>query len=127
MAGYRFPFGREPEKDGRRPLNEFMRASGQVPLGFSIVRQVALMHRAIADTGLNLSELAVLTEAATGAYGVTAVIAALAGARKVYALARASRYGSAAQAADWVLQLARAAGIAERIDIIRVNIRRRSW
>jgi hypothetical protein len=99
-------------------VNEFMQPSGPVPLGFSITRQVALMHRTIADTGLNLSELAVLTEAATGAYGVTAVIAALAGARKVYALARASRYGSAAQAADWVLQLARAAGIAERIDII---------
>jgi acetyltransferase-like isoleucine patch superfamily enzyme len=110
------PFGREPEKDGRRPLNKFMRAP--VPLGFSIVRQVALMHRAIADTGLNLSELAILTEAATGAYGVTAIIAALAGAKKVYALARASRYGSAAQATDWVLQLARTAGIAERINII---------
>ncbi len=57
-------------------------------------RLVALIRRTIAFLELDLSGLCVLTEAASGPYVVTPVIAALAGAARVIALTRASRYGS---------------------------------
>ena len=68
------------------------------------------MRRAIAATGLDLSALTVLTEAASGAYGVTAVIAAMAGAKQVHAFVRPSPYGSVWEVNDWTSQLANAAG-----------------
>jgi hypothetical protein len=78
-----------------------------------------LIEERVAATGLDLSGLAVVTEAATGAYASTAVIAALAGARTVTALARdTARHGSAADAAREVMALAEAAGVAERIHIV---------
>ncbi len=76
------------------------------------------MRRAVSATELNLSGMTVLTEAASGAYGVTPVIAALAGAEQVYAFCRASRYGSVDEVTEWTLQLARAVDVAERITII---------
>ena len=87
--------------------------------GFSVIRLVALMRRAVASTGLDLSAMTVLTEAASGAYGVTAVIAAMAGATQVYAFTRPSRYGSVSDVTAWTLRLANAAGVAERINIIQ--------
>ncbi len=57
-------------------------------------RLVDLMRRTIAFLELDLRGLCVLTEAASGPYTVTPVIAALAGADRVIALTRASRYGS---------------------------------
>lgn len=86
--------------------------------GFSVPRLVALMLRAIAATRLNLSSMTLLTEAASGAYGVTPIIAAIAGARQVYAFTRSSRYGSASEVKKWTLQLAHAAGVSNRIDVI---------
>ena len=83
-----------------------------------MIRLLALMRRAIATTGLDLSAMTVLTEAASGAYGVTAVLAAMAGARRVYAFAKPSRYGSVAEVIGWTMQLANAAGIPTRIEII---------
>jgi hypothetical protein len=62
--------------------------------------------------------MTVLTEAATGAYGVTAVIAAMAGARRVHAFVRASSYGTVSEVNDWTSMLANAAGVAEHIDVI---------
>jgi len=76
------------------------------------------MREAVERCGLDLEGAAVLTEAATGAYAVTAPIAALAGAQ-VTALARDSRYGSARDAEDAVMGIARAAGVAERVSVIR--------
>jgi hypothetical protein len=78
---------------------------------------VQSMQRRIAATGLDLSGLTVLTEAATGAYSVTPVIAALAGAAHVHAVARPSRHGSVAAAHAAVEALAHAAGVAERIEL----------
>ena len=56
-------------------------------------RLVRLMTAAIERCELDLSGRVVLTEAATGAYAVTPVLAALAGAQ-VYALAAATRYAT---------------------------------
>jgi hypothetical protein len=85
--------------------------------GFPPAGLVASMRQRIAATGLDLSGLTVLTEAATGAYSVTPVIAALAGAAHVHAVARPSRHGSVAAAHAAVEALAHAAGVAERIEL----------
>lgn len=66
---------------------------------------------------LDLSGLSVVTEAATGPYASTAVLAALAGAT-VTALTRDSRYGSATQAAQEVLELAREVNCRDRIEVV---------
>lgn len=72
----------------------------------------------IAALGLDLRGLHVVTEAATGDYACTAVIAALAGAR-VTAFARDTRrHGTARDAAMQTLGLARLAGVHDRITMV---------
>lgn len=75
-------------------------------------------RRILDDIDLNLSGLCVYTEAATGAYCVTAGLAAMAGAEPVYALARDSRFGNADEAAKATLQFARDAGVEDRLRIV---------
>lgn len=71
--------------------------------------------RRIDILGLDLGGLEVVTEAATGAYASTAVIAALAGAH-VHTCARDTHaHGSAEQAIEATRQLARRAGVEARI------------
>ncbi|HET9717057.1 MAG TPA: hypothetical protein VFP60_12815 [Pseudolabrys sp.] len=104
-------------ESARRLLEWFVQPTANSP-GFSVPRMAALMRRAVEATQLNLSGMTLLTEAATGAYGVTPVIAAMAGARHVYAFTRSSRYGSVSDVMDWTLQLANAVGVSDRIDVI---------
>lgn len=66
---------------------------------------------------LNLKDKVVLTEAATGSYGITAVVAAMAGA-DVYALAKDSAYGSIEDSKNNVLAMAKKAGVESRITFI---------
>jgi len=80
-------------------------------------RLVSLMKAAIRRLGLELDRYAVLTEAATGAYAVTPVLAALAGAR-VFALANATRYASADEIEEATLGLAETAGVRDCIELI---------
>ncbi|WP_156952309.1 hypothetical protein [Bradyrhizobium sp. WSM1743] len=54
------------------------------------------MKLAIARMELDLSGLTVLTEAASGAYAVTAVLAGMAGAKHVYAFTKTGRHGTVA-------------------------------
>jgi hypothetical protein len=84
--------------------------------GLSTGRLRPLVSEAVERCALDLSGTTVLTEAATGAYAVTPVIAALAGAR-VVALTADSRYGTATQAAAATMDLARRLGVADRIVI----------
>jgi hypothetical protein len=67
---------------------------------------------------LDLTGQVVLTEAATGAYAVTPVIAAAAGAQ-VHALARDSRYGTADEATATTLDLADELGVRDQIAITK--------
>ncbi|MHC4053453.1 hypothetical protein [Bradyrhizobium sp. 25ACV] len=76
------------------------------------------MKRAVAETGLDMSGMTVLTEAATGAYAVTPVLAAMAGAKHVYAFARSSRHGTVSDAKRETLELAAPLGVADRIEIL---------
>lgn len=85
--------------------------------GFSPTRWIKTADAAIRRCGLDLSNLTVLTEAATGAYAMTPIIAALAGAQKVFALARDSRYGSVAEIDEKLNDLARFVGVAEHLEV----------
>jgi hypothetical protein len=85
--------------------------------GLHNARLTDLMRSAIDRCNLDLSGLTVLTEAATGAYVVTPVIAAMAGARRVLAVTRPTRYGTVDEVRSATLELARHAGVADRIGI----------
>jgi hypothetical protein len=75
------------------------------------------MKAAIERLDLKLAGYAVLTEGATGAYAVTPVLAALAGAR-VFALANATRYASADEIEEATVRLARVAGVGDSIEFV---------
>jgi hypothetical protein len=75
------------------------------------------MKAAIERSRLDLTGLTVLTEAATGAYVVTPVMAAMAGAR-VYALANATRYATESEIEEVTDALARTAGVAGRVQLV---------
>jgi hypothetical protein len=78
--------------------------------GLNASRLVRLMQEAVRRCELDLSGAAVLTEAASGAYAVTPVLAALAGAR-VVAVTRTTRYGTAEEITRQTLDLAHLAGV----------------
>jgi hypothetical protein len=76
------------------------------------------VRRAVADTALDLDGATVLTEAATGAYVVTPVVAAVGGAGRVVAATRSTQYGSVADVRAATVALAAAAGVADRIEVV---------
>lgn len=84
--------------------------------GMSAHRLGRLVSEAVDRCALDLHGARVLTEAATGAYVVTPVIAALSGAH-VVAVTADSRHGTAAQAADATRALAVELGVADQIVI----------
>lgn len=86
--------------------------------GFNSHRLIILMQQAIQRCGLQLNDLTVLTEAATGAYVVTPVIAAMAGAKKVFALTRHSRYGTIEEVIAQTQKLAEIACLSDKIEFI---------
>src|ERR1039458_8366179 len=85
--------------------------------GFNPQRLLRLMSDSIERCNLRLDGLTVLTEAATGAYVVTPVLAAMAGARQVYAIAAGSRYGTPKDIANETTAVARLAGMEENIKL----------
>jgi hypothetical protein len=84
--------------------------------GLSAGRLERLVGEAVERCALDLSGRAVLTEAASGAYVVTPVIAALAGAW-VTAVTSDSRYGTVVEVERATMHLARSLGVADRITI----------
>ncbi len=86
--------------------------------GYNPARLVRLMRDSIARCGLDLGSSVVLTEAAIGAYAVTPVLAAIAGAARVYAFTRTSRYGTIQDVTEQTYALAELAGVHGRIQII---------
>lgn len=81
-------------------------------------RLLRLMRGAVARCRLDLRGAVVLTEAATGAYAVTPVLAAMAGADRVIAVTHTSRFGTEAQVAEETGRLARLAGVGDRIEVV---------
>lgn len=93
-------------------------AADDEPPGYSLPRLKRLMDRAITATNLNLSGLNILTEAASGAYATTPIIAAMANATRVFAFAKATRYGSVKEVALRISDLAAFAGVADRVTVV---------
>jgi len=81
-------------------------------------RLLNLMRGAIGRCQLDLSGMVVFTEAASGAWVVTPLLAALAGAKHVFALTRSSRYGTIEEITRVTTDLARKAAVSDRIEII---------
>jgi hypothetical protein len=86
--------------------------------GLNNHRLLRLAREAVDRCRLDLRGAVVLTEGATGAYVVTPVLAALAGADRVIARTRETRYGTVAHVAEATMELAHASGCAERIEVI---------
>ena len=86
--------------------------------GLNPHRLVTLIQQAIKRCDLQLQNAIILTEAATGAYATTPVIAAIAGAKKVFAITRNSRYGSVDEVQALTQQLAEIAGVNDRLEFI---------
>jgi hypothetical protein len=78
----------------------------------------ALMEAAVERCRLELSGAVVLTEAASGPYVVTPLLAAMAGAERVFALARTTRYGSIEEVTSQTCELAKLLGLRSRIEIV---------
>ncbi len=86
-------------------------------------RVYKLMKESIAKMNLDLSGLTILTEAATGYFALTPIIAALSGANKVYALTRNSNYGTIKDVKKITYEFANEFDLKNRIEVIesRVN------
>lgn len=74
-----------------------------------------LIHNAIKTLELDLTGLTVLTECASGWYSLTPVIAAVAGAKKVIALGKDTRYGTFESCCDQVNTIATELNVADKI------------
>lgn len=88
-------------------------------------RLISLIKQTITTLHLDLRGFTVLTEAASGPYVVTPIIAALANANRVIALTRDSHFASASQVIEQTEALARLCGVSESIQIFterQINI-----
>jgi hypothetical protein len=89
-----------------------------VRLGITAPRRaVRLIHEVKEQLALDLSGLVVVTEAGSGVYALTPVIAALAGAKKVRAITRDSAWGSAATVGEAVTAACELAGLSGRVEL----------
>jgi hypothetical protein len=86
--------------------------------GRNAERLISLMREAVDRCGIVLSGLQVLTEAASGSYVVTPVLAAMAGAQRVFAIAKTTRHGTQEQIRQTTTALARCAEVEDKIEII---------
>jgi hypothetical protein len=82
-------------------------------------RRLAILAEAAVDRcRLDLSGAVVLTEAATGSYAVTPVLAAIAGAKRVFAVTHDTPYGTVDDVMRQTFEVATRAGVADRIRIM---------
>ena len=88
----------------------------------NIKRIEKLISDAIDTYDIDLSGLTVFTEAASGNYVVTPLIAAFAGSDRVFAITRDSRYGKAVDVRDFTLELAQKWGVGNRIEVVSDKI-----
>ena len=93
----------------------------------NLPRFASLLQKAIDKLELDLRGLVVLTEAASGNYMCTPIIAAMSGAKKVYAYARDSRYGTAKEIFQntkkfaWILRVEDKIEFSQTLDAGRIG------
>src|SRR5256885_16892305 len=112
--------GGRPAVGARTVTTQLASARPNAPLddrpGLHPMRLARLVDEAVARLRLDLRDAVVLTEAATGSYAVTPVIAARAGAARVYAMGRDTRFGSVGRVTAGTLDFARLLGVGGRIE-----------
>ena len=86
-------------------------------VSYSKERLARHIKSAVTISQLSLANKVVLTEAATGAYAVTAVMAAYAGATRVYAYCKESKHGTAEECREHVIKLAEHMDVSNRISV----------
>jgi hypothetical protein len=86
--------------------------------GFYLPRVIRLIDRIIELLGIDLRGSTVLTEAASGYYALTPLIAARAGAERVFALGRDTRYGTFCDISKQIQELAEATNLSGRIEFL---------
>jgi len=86
--------------------------------GLNLRRLVDLMSAAVERCRLDLSSYVVFTEAASQAYVVTPILAAMAGAKQVYATTRSTRHGTFDEVAANTRHIAKLAGVGNTIEIL---------
>jgi hypothetical protein len=109
---------RTPDATGIQKELDGVRLLTDLRPGLNPERLLALMEAAVARCRLDLSGRVVFTEAASGAYCVTPIIAAIAGAKHVYALARATAHGTVEEVSKATLDLAERAVVRSRLEIV---------
>lgn len=77
-----------------------------------------ILRRCIQDFSLDLSGLLIYTEAATGPYLFTPILAALAGAKKVYAITVDSRFATREWVKEETVAAASEWGVADRLEVV---------
>lgn len=82
------------------------------------LRSIELIKNAIKFNSLNLDKLIVFTEAASREFIYTPIIAAMAGAKKVYAITNDSVYSSKEDVKKDTLLFAELCGVKERIEVV---------
>jgi hypothetical protein len=86
--------------------------------GLAPRRLVRLMGAAVERLRLDLRGRVVLTEAASGPYVVTPILAAMAGAERVIAVTKCTAHGSASAIIDQTMKLARTAHVEARLSVV---------
>jgi len=86
-------------------------------------RLINLMRQTVERCELDLRGLTVLTEAASGSYIVTPVLAALAGAERVIAISKTTRHGAYEDVVEATKQLSALSGIPGRIEFFSTQSR----
>lgn len=87
-------------------------------VGIEEKRKRQFIRKTIQKFGLNLDGLTVFTEAATGNYKYTAIIAALAGAEQVFAVTADSKYGKKEAVRAQTLKEAKELGVDNKVTIL---------
>jgi hypothetical protein len=81
-------------------------------------REIAICKATIQKLDLDLSDLVIATECASGPYAYTPVMALLAGAKKVISIGKTTRYGTFAENAAHIKDICKEAGIKNEIEFI---------
>ena len=81
-------------------------------------RKRQFIRKTIQKFGLNLEGLTVFTEAATGNYQYTPIIAALAGSMQVFAVTTDSKHGKKEYVRNCLLKEAKELGVANKINVV---------
>lgn len=93
---------------------EYFKKNGMI----NPIRSIQLIKNAISFTKLNLENITVFTESASGEFMYTPIIAAMAGSKKVYAITGDSKYALKEEVKKNTMLFAKLCGVEDRIEVV---------